>query len=61
MTYTISYIWTEDRYGVHIGAGTMYNMADSFATLKEAEEVANYLARVWKNTTGGEARVVKNF
>ena len=48
MTYTISYISTDNRYGVHIGCGTMYNMSDSYPTYEKALAEAISVAKCYK-------------
>ncbi len=48
MTYTISYISTDNRYGVHVGVGTMYNMSSVHSTYEKALEEATCLARCYK-------------
>jgi hypothetical protein len=50
MTYTIAYTDCLGIYSVHVGTGTMYNMADCFKTYEKALECARSLANAYKAT-----------
>lgn len=48
MTYTISHISTDNSYGVHVGAGTMYNMSSVHSTYEKALDAAISVAKCYK-------------
>ena len=61
MADTISYNSISDRYCVHLGYGTLYNMVEDFATLEQAENMARCLACAYKSATGADAKILYNF